>query len=86
MQVSAAVLGSKRHEATWTCQTFCAMRVQHERAAAGMKALRRRFTAYGTEELRQVEVFKYLGRNVSHVNNNVPAMRRNLKRVCVIWR
>ena len=52
MQVSAEVLGSKQHEATRTCQTFCAMRVQHERALAGAKAMRRRFTAYRAEELR----------------------------------
>ena len=33
MQVSAAVLGSKRHEATWTCQTFCAMRTTKQPTA-----------------------------------------------------
>merc|ERR1712086_95888 len=86
MQVSAEVLGSKQHEATRTCQTFSAMRVQHGHALAGAKAMRRRFMAYGTEELRQVEGFKYLGRIVSHVDNDVPAMRRNLKRARGIWR
>ena len=48
--------------------------------------MRRRFTAYGTEELRQAEVFKYLGRIVSHVDNDVPVMQRNLKRARGIWR
>ena len=56
------------------------MRVQHERVLAGAKAMRLRFTACGTEELRQVEVFMYLGRIVLHVDNNVPAVRQNLKR------
>ena len=33
-----------------------------------------------------MEVFKYLGRIVSLVDNDVPAMRRNLKRARGIWR
>ena len=44
-----------------------------------------RFTMYGTDELRQVKVFKYLGRMVSSVDNNVPAMRHNLKRARKVW-
>merc|ERR1712086_299826 len=40
MQVSAEVLGSRQHEATRTCKTVCAMRVQHEPALAGAKAMR----------------------------------------------
>ena len=35
---------------------------------------------YGTDELMQVKVFKYLGRMVSSVDNNVPAMHHSLKR------
>ena len=33
-----------------------------------------------------MEVFKYLGCIALYVDNNVPAMRRNLKRVRGIWR
>ena len=86
MQVAASVLGSARHESSEACRLGHAQKVQHERAKLGAKALERRFTAYGTEELRQVELFRYLGRVTSHVDNDVPAMRRNLKRARGQWK
>ena len=46
--------------------------------------MRCRFTTYGIDELRQVEVFKYLGRMVSSVDNDVPVMRHN-KRARKVW-
>ena len=42
--------------------------------------------AYGMEDLQQVEVFKCLGRLISHVNNSVPAIWRSLQRAHSIWR
>ena len=56
-------------------------KLQHANTAACVRDLERRFTAYGTEELRQVEVFKYLNPWVKFYDNNVQAMRHNLKKV-----
>ena len=47
---------------------------------------RLRFAAYGADELRSVLRFKYVGRVLSHNDNGIPAMRRNLKRAWATWR
>ena len=39
---------------------------------------------YDTNELHKVERFRYLGRVLSHNDNNVPAMRHTIKRVRAI--
>ncbi len=49
-----------------------------------MEAQEKRFTARG-EELEQVEVFKYLGRLLSHDNNDAPAIRANLRKARKCW-
>ena len=54
------------------------------RSDCGVAALERRFTAYGSE-LRQVEVFKYLGRPLSADDYDVPAMRYNLRKARQVW-
>ena len=69
---------------TGTCRRLAAMKVQHAAVIAGSRALERRFTAYGSE-LRQVEVFKYLGRNLSADDYDVPAMRYNLRKARQVW-
>ena len=47
--------------------------------------MEQRFTAYGANELRNVMRFKYLGCVLSHNVNDIPAMRRNLKRARATW-
>jgi hypothetical protein len=43
------------------------------------------FMAYGTNKLRNVDRFKYLGWVLAHNHNNVLAMRQNLKRARATW-
>merc|ERR1712086_342394 len=62
-----------------------AMQEQHVVAAAGARIAGQRFTACGSDELRNVLRFKYLGRILSHDDNDIPAMRRNLKRARATW-
>ena len=49
------------------------------------EAARRKFTAYGKDELCSMEVFKYLGRVIARDDCNTPAIRRNLKRARKVW-
>jgi hypothetical protein len=49
-------------------------------AVEGLQAAAQRFTAYGTDELRNVKCFRYLGRILSHNNNNILKMRKNPKK------
>ena len=72
------------HLASRTCRGLTAQRRQHEVAAASAAALKHSFTAYN-DKLRRVEQFKYLGRVVSMDDNDVPAMRRNLKKARRTW-
>ncbi len=44
----------------------------------------KRFTAHG-EELEQVEVFKYLGRLLSHDDNNALAIQANIRKARNCW-
>jgi hypothetical protein len=85
MQVAWSVIGTPAHEGTKTCRRMTAQRGQHVVAAADMRAASHRFMAYGADELRSVERFCYLGRLLSHDDNDVPAMRRNLKLARATW-
>ena len=67
------------------CRTRVKIRGQRRAAAESHAALAVKFKAYGTDELRQVEVFKYLGRKVSFWDSDVPAMRANLKKARGVW-
>ena len=58
--------------------------MQTTESAASADALRHSFTAYNNK-LRRVEQFKYLGRVLSMDDNDVPAMRRNLKKARRTW-
>jgi hypothetical protein len=80
-----SVIGTPAHEGSKTCRRMAAQRAQHQLAAADMRAAELRFTAYGSDELCNVERFKYLGRVLSHDDNDVPAMRRNLKKARATW-
>ena len=48
------------------------------------RALDQEFTAYG-EKLERVEVFKYLGRLLSFDDNDIQAVRSNLKKARKVW-
>ena len=82
LQVGTA--GTPGHLASRTCRELTAQRRQHEVAAASAAALQPTFTAY-SDELRRMEQFNYLGRVMSMDNNDVPTMRRNLKKARKTW-
>ena len=67
----------RNHQATALCRERYKQLVQHETAAIARFAINTRFYMYG-EELRRVEVFKYLGRLLSYDDNDTQAMRANL--------
>ena len=77
--LQVATAGTPGHLASRTCRELTAQRRQHEVAAASAAALQHEFSAYN-DKLRCVEQFKYLGRVLSMDDNDVPAMRRNLKK------
>ena len=56
-----------------------ARRDQHTTAARGAVALRQRFTAYN-DLLKQVLIFKYLGRIIVYGGSDMRAARHQLKR------
>ena len=82
--VQVSTVGMPTHENSKTCKQMAAMRRQHAMAAQGKADLEEIFTAYG-DELKHVRQFKYLGRIMSHDDNDTPAMRRNLKRARRVW-
>ena len=51
---------------------------------AGAQALGQTFIVYDAE-LKRVEQFKYLGRMLAMDDNNLSAMRRNLKKARGMW-
>ena len=51
----------------------------NEVAAVCMRSASHMFKVYGTDKLHTMERFCYLRPIFSHNDNNVPAMRRNLK-------
>ena len=73
MHLSRTAISSRRHGELSTRRGLHAQKVQHASAAASAKALERRFTTYRAAELRQVKVFKYLGRMVAFDDNDAPA-------------
>ena len=83
MQTSEKAFAAGHHRSA-TCQGLAARKEQHATAAQCHEALGRTFTAYGIA-LKRVEIFPYLGRPVSFVDSDVPAMRRNLKKARGVW-
>ena len=53
--------------------------MQHRAAVNSARSLDHEFSAYG-ETLERVEVFKYLGRLLAFDDNDVQAVRSNLKK------
>ena len=86
MQVAWNVVGTLAQKGSKTCRRMTAQRAQHQVAAEGMRDADLRFTAYGSNKLRNIKWFKYLGYILSHNNSDVPAMRQNLKQARSTWR
>ncbi len=83
MQTKVGALYGK-HQCTRLCLEGWERRKQHEAADAARIALARTFTAYG-EDLKRVEVFKYLGQLLTYNDNDSQAMRLNLKKARKSW-
>ncbi len=83
MQTNPFVL-LRTHEGTALCRDGHQRRVQRENASRAVEAQEKRFTARG-EELEQVEVFKYLGRLLSHDNNDDLAIWANVRKARKCW-
>ncbi|EJK71208.1 hypothetical protein THAOC_07375 [Thalassiosira oceanica] len=69
---------SPNHERSKLCREGAERKAQYAAAAANARALEVEFTAYG-ETLERVEVFKYLGRIMAMDDNDMHAVRHNLK-------
>ena len=69
----------RRHQCNQLRQNKWDKKLQHETAETARAALAHLFTAYG-DELERVEVFKYLGWLLAYDDNNIQAMRGNLKK------
>ena len=83
MQTNPDVLG-RGHEETALCRQGQERRTQYAAVAAATKALDIRFTAYG-DELERVETFKYLGRLMTHDDNDAQAVKVNLRKARKCW-
>jgi hypothetical protein len=81
MQVNPAY---PRHARTKECQVGTNRRLQRELAIASALALRRKFTVRG-DVLERVEVFKYLGRLLAQDDDNVQAIRQQLRKARGVW-
>ncbi len=83
LQITYLVMNGWRYE-TEMCKDGVAMKVQYAATEGAHTALQQAFTAYG-EELKRVEVFKYLGRLLAYDDNDAQAVRGNLKKARGIW-
>jgi hypothetical protein len=81
MQVNFAY---PRHTRTKECTMGMARGQQQEAAVASALALCCQFTVHG-EALKKVEVFKYLGRMMAQDDNDVQAMRHQLRKARGTW-
>ena len=72
------------HYPSALCHNGEVREAQREAAAESVRALDVTFTAYG-EELERVEMFKYLGRLMAMDDNDVPAVRSNIKKARKCW-
>ena len=82
--IQMAAASTPVHEASKTCRYMWACRDQHVPALCGAAALRQRFTAKG-KPLKQVQLFKYLGRIIAYGGSDVPVARRQLARARAVW-
>jgi hypothetical protein len=83
MQTPVEDLNGEHHR-TELCQWGWERKCQHAAAVRSQEALGCSFTAY-REELKRVEVFKYLGRLIAYDDANTQAMRSNLRKARGYW-
>ena len=72
------------HRSTKNCREGTERKTQHKAAVDAARALEQSFSAYG-EELERVDVFKYLGRLLAYDDNDVQAVRNNIKKARKCW-
>ena len=72
------------HPRSKYCEMRKARRLQRECAVDSALAMEESFTAYG-QELQRVEVFKYLGHLLAHDDNDMRAVRNNMKNARKCW-
>ena len=73
-----------RHYKSAMCKDGVPRKVQHAAAEPKHLAFQQMFTSYG-EELKRVEIFKYLGRLLAYVINDAWAVRGDIKKACSDW-
>jgi hypothetical protein len=73
-----------RHQFTKECQVGVERRKQREAAVTSALALRQQFTVHG-EALERVEVFKYLGRLLAQDDDDIQAIRAQLRKARATW-
>jgi hypothetical protein len=73
-----------RHQYSKECQVGVERRKQHETAISSALALRRQFTIHG-DVLEHIEVFKYLGRMMAQNNDDIQAIRAQLRKARATW-
>ena len=81
MQVNLKFTG---HQTTKECQVGVEGRQQREAAVTSALALRQQFSVNG-EALEQVEVFKYLGRLLAQDDDDIQAIRAQLRKARGTW-
>ena len=74
-----------RHQQTAFCKRGAERKAQYAAAVKNARALEVEFTAYG-EPLEQVDVFKYLGRLLAMDDNDMQAVRHNLRKARGVWK
>jgi hypothetical protein len=73
-----------RHRYSQECQVGVERKQQREMALASALALRQQFLVRG-DILEQVEVFKYLGRLLSQDDDDIQAIRAQMRKACATW-
>jgi hypothetical protein len=73
-----------RHRFSKDSQVGVEKNKQREAAVTLALALRQQFSVNG-EVLKQVEVFKYLGRLLAQDNDDIQAIRIQLQKACATW-
>jgi hypothetical protein len=81
MQVNPKFTG---HQATKECQVGVERRQQREAAVTSALALRQQFSVHG-EALERVEVYKYLGRLLAQDDDDIQAIRAQLRKARATW-
>jgi hypothetical protein len=81
MQVNPKYTG---HQTTKECQVVIERKQQREAAATSALALRQQFSVHG-EALERVEVFKYLGRLLAQDDDDIQAIRAQLRKARGTW-